>query len=168
MKHKSNTDHEVRLDAMYENENIQKWWSYEKTKKWARGQGIKNSIKWMELSKKYKLPKGVYSQPYIIYRDEWKGWKEFLGTNFKSYEYVSQWARKQGIKSSMVWSELSKNKMLPDYVPSHPYELYKDKWNGWKEFLGTVFMNYDKASLWSKEQGITTCYDFFEISKPDD
>ena len=43
--------------------------------------GIKNFREWVSWCKKGAKPKNIPFQPSTVYKDEWKGWKDFLGTN---------------------------------------------------------------------------------------
>jgi superfamily II DNA or RNA helicase len=57
--------------------------SYNLSKKFANSLGFKKRIDWKNHIKKNKLPAGVPKVPTSVYKKEWKGWPDFLGTSRK-------------------------------------------------------------------------------------
>jgi len=93
---------------------------------------------WVDYSKKDR-PSFIPSNPQKFYKDQWKGWKDFLGTSndkkFKSYNDAKKWAHLNKIKTKKQWKESPDR---PKYYPINPDQCleYKKDWIGWKDFLG--------------------------------
>ena len=113
--------------------------SYKEAKKWALENNIKSGTEW--LFKGSRIHNFLPSSPYKTYKDNWKGWGDFLNTGsvrtrnkvFKSFEEVKKWVIKEKIRTSQEWTAF-KNK--PNDIPSNPQRTYKDQWKGWADFLG--------------------------------
>jgi hypothetical protein len=57
--------------------------SYNLTKKFVNSLGFKKRLDWQSYIKKNKLPFGVPKVPSSLYKKQWKGWPDFLGTGTK-------------------------------------------------------------------------------------
>ena len=59
-------------------------------------------------------------------------------TPFLSFQKAKKWARNQNkINTQQEWQLASRRGLLPDNIPSNPYQQYIDKgWDGWADFLG--------------------------------
>jgi hypothetical protein len=76
---------------------------------------------------------------------EFKSVGEFLGTGriadqfkeFKSYEDAKKYAQSLKLKGRTEWRAYTKRKDFLRDVPVTPSEVYRVKWEGWGEFLGT-------------------------------
>ena len=132
------------------------WWSYEKDKTWVQKMKIKTEINFNKLHKAGKLPSGIPSSPRTVYKKEWKGWGDFLGTGrvanqnrkFRSYDGASSFGKKIGVKTQDEWDDYIKSNELPPDVPRDPFSLYKKtgEWKGWGDFLGTGNVSAVKKS----------------------
>ena len=52
------------------------WASYEQAKQWAQDNNITTATVWKEMS--HKRPSNIPSNPYVVYKEQWKGWREFF------------------------------------------------------------------------------------------
>ncbi len=103
---------------------------FEKARAYAHGLKLKSGNEWKQFTKSGKLPKGIPSAPQGTYAD--KGWGDFLGTGaialfnreFRSFETARAFAHGLGFKSRAEWWELSKERKLPNDIPSYPNETY--------------------------------------------
>lgn len=108
---------------------------YENAKKLNIKLKIENRNEYIEYCKIYKeLPVNAR----IAYKEFWKGWGEYLGTNrkrqncFLKYIEAKRLVQKLGIKFFREYREIyKKHKGLP----CHPDDIYKDEWEGWTIFL---------------------------------
>ena len=57
--------------------------SFEEAKKFAQERKVKSARDWMNLSKGKQLPEDLPSKPQNRYKDQWKGWPDFLGKKAK-------------------------------------------------------------------------------------
>ncbi|MCG8905607.1 VPA1269 family protein [Pseudomonas sp. DP-17] len=95
--------------------------------------------------------------PEVVYRHEWKGWREFLGTLRNVYETIgeaSQAARILGIRSFVDYRARHNE---DSRLPANPAEEYKEEWAGFSEFLGTgkdFYPSLDEAAAAARALGI--------------
>ncbi len=89
----------------------------------------------VDYKKMYKeLPVNAPSAPNLIY-EEWDSWKEFLESDFDSYEDVHRCVVEADITTARDYWE--QYKTLPCNAPSRPYNVYGE-WNSWDAFLGNI------------------------------
>ena len=103
--------------------------------------------------------------PYLIFKDEWIGWGNFLGTNriqdnlktYLPFEQAREWARELELKMRVEWRRLDLDK-LPDDIPKKPEKTYKDK--GWIDYYDWLGINKrDRISYGEKK-----VFDFLKLS----
>ena len=81
------------------------------------------------------------SNPQAVYGNQWQSWGFFFGTgrvwgrDFLSFEQAMEKVRRAGVSSRMEY--LLWRKDHPD-MPSHPEQVYRDQWQNWGHFLGTL------------------------------
>lgn len=94
----------------------------------------KNNIKTKEEYHIWVKDKNYPYNPDRFYKDKgWKNWKDFLGTNFLTYDELKTIVKSIGIKTNIEYSTWVKGK---EEYPSHPEVYYKDKgWIDWYDFL---------------------------------
>ena len=138
--------------------------SYEEAQRTAQQAGITTQ---QEYHKRYK-ELGLPSNPDRIYKEQWQGLGEFLGTgrtrgtDFPSYEEAQRIAQQAGITSSLEYKKRYNGLGLP----SDSYRFYKDQWQGWGEFLGTgrtatkSFPSYEEAQRIAQQAGITSSLEY--------
>ena len=121
------------------------WMSLQDAKALMQSQGIRTFAQFQKWSKSEQRPKDFPSNPYKIYTNEWKGWGDFLGTGnisnqkrkWMSFQDAKALMQSQGIRTRGQFQEWSKSEQRPKDFPSNPNIIYKGKWRGWKNFLGT-------------------------------
>lgn len=76
--------------------------------------------------------------PNKVYKDEWTGWKSFLGKpeNYKTINEASKAAITLGISSSASYAARYEN---DPKLPSCPRKTYRKDWIGWDHFLGSSY-----------------------------
>lgn len=57
----------------------QEWRSFEEAKTFVRGLKLKSKEDWMRFAKTNEKPKDIPTTANRVYKDEWKGWADFLG-----------------------------------------------------------------------------------------
>ncbi len=101
-------------------------------------------------------PQKVPFKPDAIYKSEWRGWPDFLGSkpyfskdkNYLSWSESSKILQNFGIKSSQQFRELKKSASFPKNIPPNPPGEYSDIWKlngGWGGYLNngkSVSYNY--------------------------
>jgi len=94
-------------------------------------------------------PQDIPTEPRH-YKDEWKGFGDWLGTGmvsnknriYKSFKEARAYIQKINLKSSTQWSLYCQNKLKefkekPQDIPNAVHRVYKDEWKGWGDWLGT-------------------------------
>jgi len=88
---------------------------------------------------------GIPSNPTQIYKDQWKGWGDFLGTGriayqkreYLSFEEARKFVRKLKLKRQKEWRKYCMLSKKPCSIPHAVDKTYKNKgWVSWGDFLG--------------------------------
>jgi len=76
--------------------------------------------------------------PDMVYKNKgWKGWKDFLGFGFLSYEDAKKEMSKMGFKNRMEFRFFCNSGKRPTNIPSGPDVVYKNNgWRGWEDWIG--------------------------------
>jgi len=119
------------------------WRPYEEAKKYAQSLKISSFNEWKKYIVLKDFPSDIRKNPLAY--NEFKSVGEFLGTGriadqfkeFKSYEHAKKYAQSLKLKGRTEWRAYTKRKDFLRDVPVTPSEVYRVKWEGWGEFLGT-------------------------------
>lgn len=157
------------------------WRPFLDARAWAHEQGLRSEKQWRELYKQGALPSDIPSSPYYVYRDQWKSWGDFLGTDYiasqnrryRSFEEARQWARAQGLKSNTEWLKLAAEKRIPEDIPTNVQQVYRSEWQGIADFLGNNYVatynreyrSFALAREWARAQGLQSGTQWREYSK---
>ena len=153
------------------------WRPYQSARQYVQSLGIKTSRQFQKWSHSGQRPIDIPSNPFKVYKSEWNGWGEFLGTGnvnkkkFRDYESAKEHIQSLGIKTYSQYKEWSRSGARPNDIPSNPFKVYKSEWNGWGEFLGTgnvnkkKFRDYESAKEHIQNLGIKTYKQFQEWSR---
>jgi hypothetical protein len=137
-------------------------------KKIARSLGIKTKGEWEEYAKSGNKPEDIPIHPNAVYKEEWRGWPDFLGTEFRLFEAGREFARSLGLKTTQEWEEYRKSGDRPEDIPSAPEEVYRDQWQGWRNWLGTETLPFTEAREFVHSLGIQNARDWIEYCKSGD
>jgi len=123
-----------------------KWRQFIDAKKFVRKLNLSSTTEWRKFCKLGKKPDDIPSHPHIIYKKEWKDWRDFLGTKntatqkriYRSFESARKFVHLLGLESTNKWRDYGTSGKKPDDIPSHPHIIYKNKgWVSWGDWLGT-------------------------------
>jgi superfamily II DNA or RNA helicase len=159
---------------------LRKYTSFIKAKKYAQSLKLKNISEWYKHTKQKNLPDNVPSSPNQVYRKIWKGWGNFLGTNYiasrdrvyRSYEEAKKYAFSRYLKNRDEWMNHSKSKNFPKDIPLNIPQTYKNKFEGWGAFLGTgytaprlrKYTSFIKAKKYAKSLKLKNRSEWFKMS----
>lgn len=170
---------------MRKSKHFKQWLSFEKARHWSRSLNLSSEREW-RVYRKQGLPAGIPTNPNRTYKDEWRGWPDWLGSQnhvdnpskfyqrkFKSYKDCQKWAIKEKIKSQTEWKKLSKNNLLPKDIPSSPDKKYVKEWTSWGDFLKTGFvayklrkwLPYKEVKKWAKVNNLRNREEWFEARR---
>ena len=119
--------------------------SFKNTRQFARSLNLKSMRYWQNYCKSGNKPDDIPTTPQTVYKKEWHGWGNFLGTRnvastkkqFKPFENAHQFALSLNLKNIGDWKKFCKSGNKPDDIPVNPFSIYKKEWHGWGNFLGT-------------------------------
>ncbi|CAN5515657.1 hypothetical protein BH18THE2_BH18THE2_22250 [soil metagenome] len=107
---------------------------------------LRSKKEWYKYTSSGRRPKDIPSQPYRTYKNEWRGWGDWLGTGtiasynkkFLPFHEARQFARGLGLKSSQEWLMYCKSSGRHEDIPIVPSKTYKNEWEGWGDWLGAT------------------------------
>lgn len=128
-----------------------------------------------------KIPIDIPKSVSLVYKEEWKGWGDFLGTGYvanqlrkyRPFTEAKRFIRLLNLKSQNEWRKYIKSGIKPRDIPSAPSQIYKDQWKGFGDFLGTnriadrnrKMLNYNDAKLVLKSLNIDSADKWRALSK---
>ena len=109
--------------------------SFTEAREFARALNLSGENQWREYCKSGNKPDDIPSNPNTVYKNEFKGMGDFLGTGtvanynkvFRPYKEAREFVRTLGLKNASEWKEYCKSGNKPDDIPSAPWNTYK-KW----------------------------------------
>ena len=152
-------------DVLSNQEKNKRWLSYEEASKACRKAGIKSQNDFLRRLKTGKIPKGVPSRPYAVYKNNgWarptknnSGWGVFLGTGSIQNNKLEYWSFKKArayvrklipqIKNEKPeWRNYTKSGKKPKQIPANPKRTYGDEFTNYGDWLGTGTQSNKKKS----------------------
>jgi superfamily II DNA or RNA helicase len=108
--------------------------------------GLVKNQQWRQYCKSGAKLDSIPNAPNYTYKNKgWISWGEWLGTGavadknkqFSEFASAREFVHRLKLKNQKEWYEYSKSGLKPDYIPSNPHIIYKNKgWQGSKDFLG--------------------------------
>ena len=131
---------------------MKKFKSFEDAREFIQSLKLKNVRELESFRKSKQIPKDIPSSPKQIYKKEWKGWGDFLGTGviqtqkrqYKTFEDVKKYVHSLNLKNREEWITWNKSNQISNDVPIAPQKVYKKEWEGWGDFLGTGVIQTQK------------------------
>jgi|GEM_PF-1935590 len=117
-----------------------KFMPFEQAREFVRLMKLKGQKEWNDFCKSGKKPSNIPSSPHHIYKEKWKGYRDWLGipeSNFLPFEEARNYVRSLGLNSSNEWTKFLKSGRRPHNIPSNPDLTYKEKFQGYGDWLGT-------------------------------
>jgi len=122
-----------------------KYRSFTQAKKFVHALELKNENEWNLYSKSDTKPNDIPQSAKRIYKKEWIGMGDWLGTGiiasqkmiFQNYDDAKRFSMSLKLKNAKEWQNFYLEKK-PDNLPMRPDKTYKNKgWISWGDFLGT-------------------------------
>ncbi|MDC0154370.1 hypothetical protein OAJ02_06560, partial [Nitrosopumilus sp.] len=161
--------------------------SFVDSREFARKLEFKNQKEWYGYSKSGNKPNNIPSRPEQVYKREWQGWGDFLGTGnvanqnktYRSFKEAREFVRSLKFKNQKEWFEYCKLDDKPYDIPSNPNLNYKkDGWKSYGDWLGTgnsrntKFRSYKEAREFVRSLNLKGAKEWNEYcvsgNKPDD
>ncbi len=121
---------------------------FSEARKFVQALKIRNVIEWRSYCSSGKKPTDIPSAPKRIYRKDWIGYGDWLGTYreaaqlkvFRSFKLARAFVQSLKLKNRSEWNMYCRGKLkikLPTDIPATPYLIYKnDGWMSWSDWLG--------------------------------
>lgn len=117
-----------------------KFRSFEQARESTHNLKLKTREDWRKYCKSAKKPSDIPNSPEHIYKKEWKGMGDWLGTGtiatrdkaikWRSFKEAREYAKSLGIKTREEWYAHCRSGKKPDDIPTYPWEVYtKDRKN---------------------------------------
>jgi len=148
-----------------------KFRSFKDSRKFAHSLKLKSSIEWAKYCKSSNRSNDMPTHPDRTFKNEWKGWGDWLGTGtiaphlieFLSFTEARKHVHTLGLKNNLEWKQYAKSSSRPHNIPSSPNMTYKNKgWKGIPDWLGNghlsninrTYLTYEKCQKFVQKLGI--------------
>jgi len=126
-------------------EQYKQFRDFESARKFVHSLGLKSETEWRKYIKSGTKPNDIPSAPNQVYKNQWKGMGDWLGTGnvrpkdkqFRDFESARKFVHSLGLSNNTQWRDFSKSDLKPDDIPSNPQRTYKKKWKGYGDWVGT-------------------------------
>ena len=126
---------------------------FEEAKSYMRSLRLKNQREFNEWKKSLARPSNIPTNPYAVYKGEFKGLNDYLGTtptshgmDFLSFKECVDFVRGLGLASQEDFLKWARSGNRPSNVPASPYKVYEKEWRGYGHFLG-IYNRWTKVAL---------------------
>ncbi len=120
--------------------------------------GLKNTDQWNEYCKSGKKPKDIPSHPGQVYRIEYQGMGDWLGTgrtrHYRSFAEARAFVRTLGLKGEKQWVKYCRSGKKPPDIPSDPRRRYPGDYKGIDDWLGTEYRSFSEARAFVQTLGL--------------
>jgi hypothetical protein len=122
---------------------------FEEARSFVRSLKLKKQHEWDKFKKSRSRPKDIPSAPHYTYENKgWKSMGDWLGTGviatkfreYKSFEDAKKFVHKFHLKNATGWKKFKNKKNFPNDIPKDPSKVYKNKYKGLGDWLGTGFI----------------------------
>ncbi len=111
---------------------------------------LKSSTEWNKFAKTSHKPIDIPNAPHLCrqYKNDWKDWGDFLGTNiisnsnkkYKTFEDAKKFVKSLELNSFADWQRYCKSEKKPDDIPYHPERKYSKDWISFEDFIGVNYL----------------------------
>ncbi|MGH9987245.1 MAG: integrase repeat-containing protein, partial [Nitrososphaeraceae archaeon] len=113
---------------------------------------LKSSNGWKEWCKSGEKPNDIPANPPRTYKEQWISWGDWLGSGriadqdrvYRTFEDAKKYVHSLELKNQGQWKDWSRSGRKPNDIPARPDNTYKEKWQGWGDWLGTGFIAFSK------------------------
>jgi hypothetical protein len=138
-------------------------------REFARSLGLKTDGQWTAWAKTDARPDDIPAVPAGVYKREWQGTIDWLGTektarvrpasSYRPFEEARDWARSLRLKYQKDWANLLKNGGVPDDIPTNPERVSRAQFQGFADWLGVRDIRgakrpFAEAREFARESGI--------------
>jgi len=132
---------------------------FNEARKYVQDIGLSSTGEWKKWSKgklkgKTKRPNFIPSNPDVVYKSKgWKSWSNWIGTerniDYLTFNEARTYVRNLRLKNFEEWKNYYQKKIegleKPENIPWNPQSVYKDEWQGARDWIGTDWMDFEEA-----------------------
>jgi superfamily II DNA or RNA helicase len=123
---------------------MRKYRTFEAARDFVIQLGLKSEHEWRKYSKSGKKPDDIPAHPSTVYKSDWKGMGDWLGTGtiapryrkYRAFEEAREFARSLELNNVDEWLRYCKSGKKPDDIPTAPWKTYRNEWRGIFDWLG--------------------------------
>jgi superfamily II DNA or RNA helicase len=148
------------------------WRSFAAARTWARSQGLKGHLEWVEYLRTGSRPVDIPSNPSEAYHEHWGGWKDWLdterwkGEKFLSFSDGRAIARGLGLKSQSEYLSWWRENGVKNRLPNTVTKVYESEWRGWEDWLGfDRWRSFSKAREFVRGLGLKSINEWRAFTK---
>jgi len=131
--------------------------SFKDARKFTHSLKLKNRKEWNQYCKSEDKQSDIPSDPRRVYKKDWNGMGDWLGTGiiwvgyrkFLSFKDARKFARFLKLNNRIEWNRYYKSGNKPDNIPTSPSRTYQKEWKGWGDFLGTGNTKFESKDFLS-------------------
>jgi hypothetical protein len=132
------------LGTGYVNHADRKFRPFGEARTFVRSLRLPGQLAWQAWCAAGKRPHDIPARPNRTYRQEWKGWADWLGyeprisprcTAIRPFREARSFVRSLGLKNSQVWADWCKSGERPQDIPTRPDRMYPE-WVNWGDWIG--------------------------------
>lgn len=159
---------------------------FESARKYVRLLKLKNTDEWRNYCKSILRPLEIPTNPQTIYKNNgWKSLGDWIGSgsiaskdsNYYSFEQSREFIRALNLKNQIEWRNYRKSDLRPNYIPSNPNVVYKNKgWVSLGDWLGNlnqanhlkIHIDFDKAREFARSLKLNNQKEWQIYARSDD
>jgi predicted helicase len=94
-----------------------------------------------------------------------KVWDKVSIGNYRSYEEAKNYAHSLNLKSHKDWYDHTKQKSFPKDIPVGVYDVYRENWKNWSDFLGKTFLSYEEVIKYARTLNLNSYKEWAKQAK---
>jgi Integrase repeat unit len=119
--------------------------SFAEARAFVRTLGLKNQGEWRAYCRSGQKLADIPSGPQSVYRTEWSGWGDWLGTGtiahrdrqYRPFAEARAFVHRLGLKNQREWFAYRRSGQKPADIPGKPHSVYRTEWSDLGDWLGT-------------------------------
>jgi superfamily II DNA or RNA helicase len=129
--------------------------------------------KWRAWAKTSERPNNIPLSPERVYKTQWNGWDDWLGTDRKppkmpylAFELAREFARSLNFKQYSEWEDYCRGGKKPLNIPATPSTTYKAHWKSSADWLGngkdSDYLSFEDARDFARGLNLRSTQDWQE------
>ncbi|WP_100181938.1 integrase repeat-containing protein [Candidatus Nitrosotenuis aquarius] len=120
--------------------------SFDDARRFVRTLKLGSAREWIKYAQSGKKPRDIPTSPNEVYRNEWKGFEDWLGytakrnsaQEFLPFNEARKYVSSLNLNTEAEWRKYYNSGKKPANIPVSPNTVYRRNWQGWKHWLGVT------------------------------